>query len=175
MSDDTVIWLAFTPLWVYFACVFALGCLTIRAHFYRHSLVKELQQTYESLSSDKKDKLKLLEEQIATTLDPCGPGLAKSRDAWNKWSEEDRKVMGGKWYWNLKNGYSRYAVVERSMGLAEAAMREVKQCQNNLEKAKVAADEKKRNAAMMWGMFWNEEVSKEKDKKASEEANMFEV
>jgi hypothetical protein len=83
--------------------------------------------------------------------------------------------MGRKWRWNLKNGYSRYAVVEISMELAEAAMREVKHCQKTLEKAKVAADEKKRNAAMMWGMFWNEEVSKEKDKKARKEENMFEV
>ena len=175
MSDDTVIWLAFTPFWVFLACLLVLGCFAIRAHFYRRSLVKELQRTYESLCSDKKDKLKLLEEQIVTTLDPYRPGLAKYTDAWKKWSEEDRKVMGRKWLGILKNGYSRYAVVESSMELAEAAMREVKQCQKTLEKAKVAADDKKRNAAMMWGMFWNEEVSKEKDKKARKEENMFEV
>src|SRR5271154_3045143 len=129
MSDDTVIWLTITPFWVFLACLLVLGCLAIRAHCYRRSLLKELQRTYEGLCSDKKDKIKLLEEQIVTTLDPYRPGLAKYTDAWKKWSEEDRKVMGRKWLGILKNGYSRYAVVESSMELAEAAMREVKQCQ----------------------------------------------
>src|SRR5277367_45207 len=161
MSDDEVIWLAFTPFWVLLFCLLTLWGLSIRGRVYRCSLVKRLKRNYVSLCSKEKDKLKQLEEEIATTLDPNRPGLAKFSEAWDKWREEDSKVMGRKWIWNLKNGYSRYSVVERSMRLAEDATREVKRCQKMLEEARLGAEDKKRNAAMIWGMFWSEEIIKE--------------
>jgi hypothetical protein len=161
--------------------------LAIRGHHYRRRIIKELNERYEVLSTDEKERIEILEMEIDKTLDVYRPGSVKYLDAWKEWSNK-LAVIKRKFSINWRNGYSPYKLVENAMQRVERAMskekrfkemlekvkkpREKEQLQEMIEMARTTVEKERHIAAMMWGIYWPEEVAKMKPEK---EENTCEV
>jgi len=161
--------------------------LAIRGYYYRRRIIKELNQRYEVLSTDEKETIEELEMEIDKALDVYRPGPLKYIDAWKEWSAK-LTVRKRKVSINWRNGHSPYKLVENAMRRVERAMRAEKLFKELLEKvryprekerleemietARTTVEKERHIAAMMWGIYWPEEVAK---MKLEEEENTSEV
>ena len=140
-------WAAFIVMCVLLSSVLASLCflfvtvyLIIRGHYYNCRIINELDESYELLSTDEKERIKILEMEIDKTLDVYLPGFAKYVDAWYEWSKEDGNltvVTGkkGKLPTSWRNGYSPYELVGNAMKRVESSMSMEKRFKEKLEKA----------------------------------------
>jgi hypothetical protein len=166
-SNDGAIILAIASLatcYVILISVLIAAGVAIRTAFGGKAARKAVKRRYASLPSEQQSSIAELSETIATTLDVSTPGGGKWKKAWRNWSEQD-DTRGLK----LKSkvtGYSPYDFVEDTFRLAEIAMCEedfaMKKVKEKGEKTKEAIHE----AAVMWAIYWPEEIEKAREKKA---------
>jgi hypothetical protein len=147
----------------------------IREMHKQKTTFKTVRQKFVSLESPEKEimikKVSAMEELITATLSPKNPGFYKASGAWREWSKDDRLELGG----FRKFGDSYY--VKYAMANAEQAMRieqnalekaEDKGVPLSFEKTEKMAQNSKRAvelAALMWAIYWPEQVEKARQRK----------
>jgi len=98
-------------------------------------------------------------------LDPNLPGYSKYRDAWKDWSEPDEGIA------ERVGGFTtdtEIAILHDPILLAgggEIAMRRASKDKKDPEKRVEKAKKATEIAAMVWGIYWAEEVIKAREKK----------
>jgi hypothetical protein len=130
---------------------------------------RKLKQIYASLSEKEKAKITQCKEEIKTHLSVNAPGYSKFLDAWRSWSNEERVGLKKELEWTGVIKHNAVCSVEYYMRKAEVAMRDEQKARGKLEKKTQKVEEAQHLAALMWGIYWPEEVEKAKTKKAKKQ------
>lgn len=162
--QDPIVVACFATIYVSFISVFIMVGVAIRVFFGHRAARKAVKRRYASLPPEQQSSITEISETIATNLDVSTPGGGKWKKAWRNWSEQEN-TRGLK----LKSKvtfYSPYEFVEDTFRLAEIAMNKedlaMKKVKEEGAKTKAAIHA----AAVMWAIYWPEEIEKAREKKA---------
>jgi hypothetical protein len=164
-TDTVMAWILFPILGVeiLLACSFMIGCI------YQYLTVKrKVKDTYAALPPSEKEKIHALQNEIEEVLDPNLPGQSKYIAAWEDWSEPDMQGLQKELKGLLRLPQSPYVMTRYFLQLAELAMRSARKAKKHREKQADKAKKAIDLAAMVWGIYWAEEVIKAREKKEME-------
>ena len=161
--DTVMAWILF-PIWgieLFLVCSLMIGCI------YQYLTVKrKVKDTYAALPPTEKEKIHALQKEIEAVLDPNLPGHSKYIAAWEDWSEPDMQGLQKELKGLLRfPPESPYVVTRYFLQQAELAMRSARKAKKHPEKQADKAKKATDLAAMVWGIYWAEEVIKAREKK----------
>jgi biopolymer transport protein ExbD len=129
----------------------------------------KLKQIYASFSEKEKEKITSLKEDIQTFLNVYSPGYAKHFDAWGSWSNEARVGLKKELEGTNVMKHNAVSSVMYYMKKAEMAMRDEKRAREKWAMREEKVKEAQHLAALMWGIYWPQEVEKAKAQKAKKQ------
>ena len=161
-TDTDMAWILF-PIW---GIEVFLVCHLVIAYIHQYLTVKRrAKETYAALPPSEKEKIHILQKEIEAVLDPNLPGHSKYIAAWADWSGSDMHGLQKE----LK-GFSRFPKSPlrpdpnflAAGGISNALGHKAKKHpEKQADKAKKAVD----LTAMVWRIYWAEEVIKAREKK----------
>jgi hypothetical protein len=156
----------------------------------KKSAYKKVQREYDAIHPSEKEKsfpkLSEMEDTIATVLSPKKYGISKYRDAWKAWSRDDRrgfKELNLNWLDSSPYNYVQDALwgAERAMNREKTALDALKKEAGKAKNWRIKDEERALKvrekmagktkeaillAALMWTIYWPEQIEKAKAKKA---------
>src|SRR5271169_6802952 len=112
-----------------------------------------------------REKIHALQKEIETVLDPNLPGHSQYFEAWKAWSEPDMKGLKKELKGFLQLLMSPYSTTQLFLQRADMAMCWARNAKKDLEKRVEEARKAVALAAMVWGIYWAEEVIKVRRKR----------
>jgi hypothetical protein len=139
---------------------FLLFYLMIGPIYQYLTIKRTVKETYAALPPTEIEKIHTLQEEIEAVLDPNLPGHSKYIAAWEDWSEPDMQGLQKELKGLLRLPNSPYVMTRYFLLQAELAMRSAHKAKKHPEKQAEKARKAIDLAAMVWGIYWAEEVIK---------------
>jgi hypothetical protein len=150
--------------------VFLVSGFLIRFDSRKEALVKELEVRFRSMSDKEKEKIYKLEEIVEETCDTRTHGTKMGQNAWEEWMKQYQegfeRVLDKR---PFSMGFWHYMFVSNYLKSANWAMKEEERVRGKLAKKIEEANKARHKAALMWGIYWPEQIEKHKLKWAEKQ------